>query len=320
MRQEYGTAQRRERLGKAWLVAAILALVWHGGLLVALRTIRLPETAAPARKDAIAVTLVPGAEAATRSEPKWFTEQPDDGTKKPPEHPEFLSNVDATAQDLTPGGEDARPRMTGGSEFPQVAMVPGEGGNPTASEQETRTEDAGETREKSSEPHPEDAAKAPSTTYPAAMPPVLEQGLRDAARTGRTAGAPGSPGVGDLFQEAMNSASNANATGDIRLSTTAWEYAPWLQAFRRALLARWNPPQAYFLGMIRGWALLEVEVARDGSVLQVNVLDQKVDHWSLTDSAANALRRAAPYRPLPDTFPDETLKLQIRFTYPGARE
>lgn len=307
-----------ERRG-AWLVAVLAALLWHGGFLVALRSLHFPDPAAAvARHDgAIAVDLVPAPPAARTNMPRPFTEQPDDGSSDPAGSADLLSNVDATARDLIPGGADPMPNQTGSADAPQVAMSPGaEGGADGDAEADA---EAAEEATAAAEPAKADGDAAGTPAAPATMPPLLAEGLRAAAQRQLPAARPGTKGTSDLFQEAMDSAMNAAAAGDIRLSTTKWDYAPWLQAFRRELLQRWHPPQAYFLGMIQGWVVIEVEVARDGKLLDLRVLDQEVDHWSLTDAADKALRRAAPYRALPDAFPDETLKLQIRFVYAGAR-
>jgi outer membrane biosynthesis protein TonB len=125
----------------------------------------------------------------------------------------------------------------------------------------------------------------------------------------------------DLRQQAMrNPAGNAGLSGEISLSTTAWEYAPWLQAFRRAVMERWLPPAAYRMGLIDGWVRARVEIARDGSLLGVQVLEQDVGNPSLTDAVVYALRAPAPYHKLPSNFPDPSLTLTIRFVYPPVKE
>jgi hypothetical protein len=111
----------------------------------------------------------------------------------------------------------------------------------------------------------------------------------------------------------------ARLSGDITLSTTEWEYAPWLTAFRRAVFARWHAPSAYYFGMIDGWTHLELRIGRDGRLQQMRVVEGDVGHRSLEEAAVYAVNEAAPYLALPDHFPDETLVLQIRFVYPRLR-
>ena len=71
--------------------------------------------------------------------------------------------------------------------------------------------------------------------------------------------------------------------------------------------------------MISGWALLELEIARSGELLRATVVADDVGHWSLVDAAVYAVEAAAPYRSLPESFPDETLRLRIRFSYPSLK-
>lgn len=300
----------RDGFGRAWLWAMLVALLAHSAFLVALRSVRVPERLelTARRADALDVQLVPAPRAP--AEPRLFTEQPDDGTSNPPDRAELLSNVDAVAQDRVPGGEDAMPASEGRADMPQVALIPGEDAAPPQ-----EMADAAETPPEADKAVDE-AGALPAT--PAAATRTLAEALRAAVGRDRPATA-GRTGNSDILQDAMDSATNAAGAGDIRLSTTAWEYAPWLQAFRRALLERWHPPQAFFLGLVEGWAVVEVEIARDGTVLRVDVLQEDVDHWSLTDAALRALRRAAPYRPLPAGFPEETLRVQVRFSYHGTK-
>ncbi len=303
---------RGDGFGRAWLWAMLLALAAHSAFLIALRSVRVPERVelTARRADALDVQLVP-APRAPADEPRFFTEQPDDGTSSPPDRADFLSNVDAVVQDRMPGGADAMPASEGRADMPQVALIPGEDAVPPPL--------PGRPAEAPGEP--EEAVEVPGAglaAAPAGAAPTLAEALRAALGQDRPAPA-GRTGNSDILQEAMDSATNAAGAGDIRLSTTAWDYAPWLQGFRRALLERWHPPQAFFLGLVEGWAVVEAEIARDGTLVRVAVLQEDVDHWSLTDAAVQALRRAAPYRPLPATFPEETLRVQVRFSYSGAK-
>jgi hypothetical protein len=126
------------------------------------------------------------------------------------------------------------------------------------------------------------------------------------------------PGVGssDILQEAMsNPDGNVQLYGDISLNTIAWDYAPWLQEFRRRVIQRWRAPYGYYLGVIYGWTLVELEIARSGELLRMEVLGED-GHESLKNASVGVLRAAKPYRQLPDHFPEESLILQIKLVYP----
>ncbi|MBD3336212.1 MAG: hypothetical protein GF355_11915 [Candidatus Eisenbacteria bacterium] len=108
---------------------------------------------------------------------------------------------------------------------------------------------------------------------------------------------------------------NAALPGGISLNTVAWDWAPWLQSFRRKLDERWKAPLGYLLGWISGWSLVELEIAPGGELLRLEVLES-AGHQALTDTNVNVLRVMAPYDPLPDDFPEEHLILQIKMVYP----
>ena len=147
---------------------------------------------------------------------------------------------------------------------------------------------------------------------------------RDVARGARDATsreAPGSAGGSDIHQpESVEPYGNAALTGDISLNTTAWDFAPWLQRFRRQLMRRWVAPPAYVMGLLPegGFTVLELEISRSGEPLRFELLEQR-GHASLIRAAQGAVRSMAPYERLPADFPEPTLILRIRMIYPGRR-
>jgi len=269
----------------------VVSLVLHAAaaLLLGLLPDR-PYAAPEPERDAIEVVL-------QAKDPTFFTQLPEDRADEPPENPDFLSNVDSRARDDEPDGDRSLPRSDGESDAPQVEMVQAEARPPDeAPEPEPVLADAG--------PQPVAAPETPPSTQ--SPPPDPQLSVRMLA--------------GDLRQQAMrNPTGNAGLAGDITLSTTAWEYAPWLLTFRRAVMERWLPPAAYRMGLIDGWVLARIEVARDGSLVGVKVLDQDVGNPALTDAVVYALKAPAPYHKLPSNFPDPTLGLTIRFVYPPVK-
>jgi hypothetical protein len=255
--------------------------------------VRLPEAPAPIE---FAFTPIPDAE-----EPRAFTELPPDRADEAPEAPDFLSNVDSRAKDLEPAGESDLPRMDGSAPIPQVRMESGTTTQPPASSRE----------------------EAPSLANPAEpsfsladLPPLSAERIVTDPSTSRI----DSQREGDLFQEFMrNPSGNAELPGDISLNTTAWDFAPWVLAFRRAVYSHWSAPVAFYMGLIHGTARFEIVVSPDGRLRDLRVVEQNVGHSSLTSAAKIALEKAAPYRPLPSDFPEENLVLQITFFYPNLK-
>ena len=299
-----------------WVVAIVGTLALHAGAAVGLRAWPLApiDPTAPVPRDPIRVVFAPRPEPRPAAPPP-FTELPADRADAPPERPEALSNVDSRARDRVAGGDDVAPaRQLGSLEAPSVAMTPGEPSPPPSpSPPEAFPEPASEP----TPPSPEAETPAADGGRPVSL---LQEQLRRQAPLRAPVSRLDPSGDSDLPQEASRRPEgNAALTGDISLSTTEWEYAPWLSTFRRAVHPRWQAPPAYYLGMISGWALLELEISRDGELLRTTVLQDEVGHWSLVDAAVYAVEAAAPYRPLPASFPEETLRLRIRFSYPSLR-
>jgi hypothetical protein len=117
-----------------------------------------------------------------------------------------------------------------------------------------------------------------------------------------------------------NPGGNALLTGDLSINTTAWNFAPWLERFRRQLMHQWIAPPAYSFGVLKegGWALIEVEISRSGKLLRLEVLEEH-GHPSLSEAAQTALRSVSPIQPLPADFPEPTLILRARMIYPPLR-
>ena len=126
-------------------------------------------------------------------------------------------------------------------------------------------------------------------------------------------------GMQDIFQEEMhNPGGNAALFGDVSLNTLEWAYAPWLQRFRRDFVRNWVAPYAYYLGLINGWTLVELEIAQDGHLLRLDVLGEQ-GHESLGRQSVASFKATAPFRPLPKDFPEATLILRIKLIYPPLR-
>ncbi len=112
---------------------------------------------------------------------------------------------------------------------------------------------------------------------------------------------------------------NAGLSGIVSINTTAWKYAPWLQQFRRDFLRSWLAPVAYYMGIVDGWTLVELEVGRNGGLRRLDVLE-KNGHESLHQCSADVFKALSPFRSLPVDFPEKSLILRIRLEYPPVRQ
>lgn len=284
---------------RTWVVAAVVTLLLHA-VAVVLVHLASPfepaEAAPPPAPEPIQVVF------AQPDQPRNFTRLPEDRADEAPERPDALSNVDSRARDEVPGGEDQLARLEGLSEVPSVRLDEGVPEPPQPPEDQAPDEEP-------LDPTDADASVAPP-----------EQSLRERVLNEEADPRLRPFGLTDVPQAAMQSPdTNAGPMGILSINTTAWEFAPWLQKFQRAVWERWNPPIAYQMGMIDGWVVTRVRISPAGELLALDVLDQNIDHASLREAVVYALEAPAPYRPLPADFPEEELVLTIKFVYPALR-
>lgn len=302
-----------------WALAVTLALMLHVGIVVAGRLLRpFDSSAAPVRTpEPIQVVFTPET-ATSEKEPNFFSELPEDRAGERPDHPDFLSNVDSRARDDKPGGsEQGLPAMDGRSESPHVEISPGAEGLPEPADAAEPAVDGDSQPESQPGEIVIPSYDAPASSFlsresRARVRDPAEQFRREVL--GEKSPSPGSGA--DISQEEMsNPDGNVSLSGDISLNTVAWDYAPWLQRFRRDLQKRWYAPYGYYLGAIHGWTLVELEIARNGDLIRMDVQNEE-GHESLKNSSIGALRGAMPYQPLPEHFPKDSLILRIKMIYP----
>lgn len=109
---------------------------------------------------------------------------------------------------------------------------------------------------------------------------------------------------------------SASATfGNITLNTTEWDYAPYLLDLKRRIRQKWIPPIAFYsLGAIHGYTWVQFRIYPDGRMEQLAILETE-GHESLHRSSVNAITGAAPFRPLPEHFPEDYLEIAFGFYY-----
>jgi hypothetical protein len=327
-----------------WAISILLTLLLHVAGAIGTLALRPFETGPvqPRPSEVIDVVFAPEIEDPTE-EPALFTELPPNRADEPPERADFLSNVDSRAKGETAGENRRLPRLEGRSEAPHVQMDPAGGASEQARDQpdgppRTAQEASPDQPEPSSPGGPEEApeptpeeARREDRALPGERPPEAISEASPARAPAEVpprrliteepaSVAPGpfqpDPGVQDIFQEPMHNPDGSVALpGGISLNTVAWDYAPWLQRFLRAVHERWNAPVGYSLGLIHGWTLVELQIAPSGELVDMSVLGEE-GHTVLKDASLYALRAPAPYGPLPDDFPEEHLVIRIKMVYP----
>lgn len=113
---------------------------------------------------------------------------------------------------------------------------------------------------------------------------------------------------------------SADELGNLTLSTYAWEWASYINFFKKKLYGVWRTPPAYFsLGLIHGYTVIRLIIDRNGQMVNSQVLEHN-GHSSLQISSENAINAVFPLKPLPADFPDETLTLTLTMVYPNLRK
>lgn len=84
--------------------------------------------------------------------------------------------------------------------------------------------------------------------------------------------------------------------------------------FKKGIYAVWNYPQQSVQRGEQGTALLEIIVNRDGSIEDVNLLSG-AEFERLNREAIAAVFKAGPYGKLPDSWPEEQLRIKAYFHY-----
>lgn len=272
-------------------------------------------------------------ESPPRDEPREFTELPEERADLAPTDPDYISNVDSRARDRAVDEETTDvPRLEGESPAPHVGLSP-DVENPPPPTPEGSGDP--ESTTPTGEPQPEEGAVADATDErgtqlrPADTRSPVDGRRGRPGETRDRAGAPTpvpplehqvGPTLSDMRQEEMrNPMGNVPLFGDVSMNTVAWPWAPWLQQFQRNFLRGWSNfvPYAYRIGVIHGKQVVQLEIAKDGTLLSIDVLERE-GHGSLEEASLANLRSFAPYGPLSadGSFPEPTLRLQVTILYP----
>jgi outer membrane biosynthesis protein TonB len=123
--------------------------------------------------------------------------------------------------------------------------------------------------------------------------------------------------------EAFDEPGSARASiGGISLSTTDWDFAPYLLDLKRRIKQKWIPPIAFTaLGAVHGYTWVRFRIFPDGHMEDMTIIETE-GHDSLHRASANAVKGAAPFHPLPADFPDKFLEIEFGFYYllPGDED
>jgi len=106
-------------------------------------------------------------------------------------------------------------------------------------------------------------------------------------------------------------------SGALSLSTYAWEFAPYIEYLKERLSSRWKPPLAFYMGLVEGEGTIRFRILRDGTLAAADLIagERQLDNGA----ALNAVDHSAPFRALPDAFPEPYLEITWTYKYIQAR-
>lgn len=119
----------------------------------------------------------------------------------------------------------------------------------------------------------------------------------------------------DQTPDFENLGSTSASLGGLSINTTAWDFAPYMLDLKQRVKQHWIPPLAFTaLGAVHGYTVVYFRIYPDGRMEMLEVIEEE-GHESLHRSSANAIRGAAPFRHLPDNFPEPYLEVKFGFYY-----
>ncbi|MDD2558204.1 MAG: TonB family protein [Desulfuromonadaceae bacterium] len=166
----------------------------------------------------------------------------------------------------------------------------------------------------------------PETAQQSEPEPAIEQPADDAFRPKPQPETRPMPDLQQLLQSSTHAAADiARETRVKHRPDVAPGEAVWLNMredrlfsffnrFRSGIYGVWNYPQESIERREQGTALLEIIINRDGSVEDVNLLSGS-EFERLNREAIAAVFKAAPYGKLPDSYPEEQLRIKAYFHY-----
>jgi outer membrane biosynthesis protein TonB len=190
--------------------------------------------------------------------------------------------------------------------------------------------DVVETEKKTDVPHGEGEVPIPDTASPQAegvegggqseIPPLPEETedlgkVLDKARFVEQQSPQRQETLPEQVPDFRNEGSAMASLGGISINTTAWDFAPYLLDLKQRVKQHWIPPLAFTaLGAIHGYTVVLFRIYPDGRMQMLQTVEEE-GHDSLHRASVNAIKGAAPFRPLPKDFPEDYLEVRFGFYY-----
>jgi len=308
------------------LHAAVLLVSWNWQLFID------PDVAEKEEPQSVELFLIDDQELQYFDQPQSYTSTPArHEVEEPPSQPDFLSVRKSQAADMLKGGEEnSSPGTVEKAPFSQVKIKQHEealvSGEVVVAQENEETES--EADEKGIKPDELDGllsegkldSKNPQqNSKPGPDIASLFKSQVVSVLDNQSGGSSGDQGF-DYNQHATSTSDgNVVQFGDFSLNTIDWDYAPWMEKFKRDFMPNWQPPYAYALGVIDGVTKLKLVVEHDGTIGELKRISGE-GHESLHNASEAALWATAPFAKLPSDFPEETLVIILSLHYPDWKQ
>lgn len=119
----------------------------------------------------------------------------------------------------------------------------------------------------------------------------------------------------DLFvKNNPNSVYETDNEAIVSLNTKKFEYADYFSEIRKAVEYVWNYPPEAIMNGVGGMTLLRFTLLRDGELAEIKVVKPS-GVKTLDEASVEAVRKAAPFKPFPETLTKERIHLVGNFIY-----
>jgi outer membrane biosynthesis protein TonB len=288
--------------------ALALSLLLHVGLIVLGPALQGPS---PGPEPTVALSF-----RASESPAGVFTEPPE--SARVPERPLDAihpAELDARAQNPEPAPEvDGRPRSVGDLEifdFKPTDLLNQNARQRALAEAERRRREQPDPDSQQEREGGTDGRGAGDVALhqPEDGPEGEERQQPESTQSGARSGEGGRPRL-----RHSSPRSRVATEGELSLSTYAWAWAPYLKYLKERISEHWQPPLAFYMGLIEGEGVIRFRVHPDGSITHLNIVTEE-GHASLARAARNAVEYALPLKALPPDFPEDHLDIQWHYRY-----
>jgi len=108
--------------------------------------------------------------------------------------------------------------------------------------------------------------------------------------------------------------SSAKDVGGISFNTYAWDFAPYLLELKRRIERNIFPPPAFTYLGFGGRNVIRFRISLGGRLENFQVLGYEGEK-ALVGTSKKAVEMSAPFRPLPEDFPEKYLEVTATFRY-----